>query len=73
MKRDELRKKTVLIIRKNGKYLVGRQIYDGPLVWSLSRWDAWRTRDRETARRIARATGGVTILFNPIIGEERIL
>lgn len=73
MKRDELRKKTVLIIRKNGEYLVGQQLYDGPLRWSLSRWDAWQTRDREKARRIALATGGVTILFNPIIGEEKAI
>lgn len=69
MTRDDLRRKTAIIIRKNGEYLVGREIYDGPLRWSRDRYDAWRTRDRETARRIARVTGGVTVLFNPIIGR----
>lgn len=69
MTRDDLRRKTAIIIRKNGEYLVGREIYDGPLRWSKDRYDAWRTRDREKARRIARVTGGVTVLFNPIIGR----
>lgn len=69
MTRDDLRRKTAIIIRKNGEYLVGRELYDGPLRWSKDRYDAWRTRDREKARRIARVTGGVTVLFNPIIGR----
>ena len=71
MTRDDLRRKTAIIIRKNGEYLVGREIYDGPLRWSKDRYDAWRTRDREKARRIARVTGGVTVLFNPIIGRTK--
>lgn len=73
MSRAELRRQTALIIRRNGEYLVGRQIYHGPLVWSVSAWDAYRTRDRGTARRIARATGGTVMLFNPIVGKVRVL
>ena len=71
--KNEIRRQTALIIRRNGEYLVGRQIFDGPLRWSRDKYDAYRTRDREKARRIARVTGGIVMLFNPIIGEERML
>ena len=71
--KNEIRRQTALIIRKNGEYLVGRQIFDGPLRWSIDKYDAYRTRDREKARRIARATGGIVMLFNPIIGKEKVL
>ena len=71
MNRDEIRKQTSLIIRKNGKYMVGSILYSTEIRWSLSAWDAWRTRDRELARVVARKTGGTTVLFNPITGEER--
>ena len=71
--KNEIRRQTALIIRRNGEYLVGRELYDGPLRWSGSKYDAYRTRDREKARRIARITGGVVLLFNPIIGEVRML
>ena len=71
MKRDELRRRTCLIIRKDGEYLVGMILYSRELRWSGSAFDAWRTRDREKARRIARIVGGVPVLFNPIIGKTR--
>ena len=71
MKRDELRRQTCLIIRKDGEYLVGTILYSRELRWSGSAFDAWRTRDREAARRIARITGGELVLFNPIIGKTR--
>ena len=48
-------------------------IYTGELRWSLSPWDAWRTRDLEAARRVARKVGGELRLFNPIVGQERAL
>ena len=68
-----IRTKTALIIRKNGEYLVGRDVTDGGLRWSASRWDAWRTRNREKARNVARVTGGIVMLFNPVAGQERML
>jgi len=71
MKRDELRRQTCIIIRKDGEYLVGTVLYSRDLRWSHSAFDAWRTRDREAARRVARITGGVLVLFNPIIGKTR--
>ena len=70
--RDDIRRKTCLIIRRNGEYLVGTILYSADLRWSINRSDAWRTRDRERAREIARATGGTVMLFNPIIGRERV-
>jgi len=71
MNRDELRKQTCIIIQKDGEYLVGAIIYSSDLRWGHSVFDAWRTRDREKARRIARITGGMMMLFNPIIGKTR--
>ena len=62
-----------MIIRRNGEYLVGRILYSTDLRWSWSPHDAWRTRDRETARRIARVTGGTVMLFNPIVRQMRVL
>lgn len=71
--KDEIRKQTCLIIRKNGEYLVGKIVYSDDLKWSIYRHDAWRTRSRNRARRIALRTGGIVMLFNPIINRERIL
>ena len=71
--KDDIRRQTALIIRKNGEYLVGRQLYNGALRWSGSAYDAYRTRNREKARRLAMVTGGIVLLFNPIVGEMRIL
>lgn len=73
MNRDALRKETCIIIRKHGEYLVGSVLYSEDLRWSGSMYDAWRTRDREEARNVARETGGVMVLFNPIIGKARLM
>ena len=65
---------TYLIIRRNGEYLVGRTLWGrNELRWSISPYDAWRTRDREKAARVARKTGGITMLFNPVSGQLRVL
>ena len=69
MKREALRRETCIIIRKDGEYLVGTILYSRDLRWSYSAFDAWRTREREAARRVARVVGGVLVLFNPIIGK----
>ena len=67
----DIRRKTCLIIRKGNEYLVGFIVYSRELRWSLSKWDAWRTRDMEAARRVARKAGGELMLFNPIAGQMR--
>lgn len=72
MKQD-IRRKTGIIIRKNSEYLQGRIIYSEELRWTNSQYDAWRTRDREAAERIARITGGVMVLFNPIVNQMKVM
>lgn len=73
MTRDAIRKETCIIIRRNGEYLVGTILYSTDLRWSGSPYDAWRTRDREKAARIARITGGVMVLFNPVVNQKRVI
>ena len=68
----DVRLKTCVIIRKNGKYLVGHVLYSNQLRWSESPYDAWRTRNREKAREVSRKTGGIEMLFNPVTGQLRI-
>ena len=67
----DIREKTCLIIRRNGEYLVGCVLYSQDLRWSIYPWDAWTTRIREYAERIAEKTGGEIMLFNPIVGQIR--
>ncbi len=69
----DIRRETCIIIRKHGEYLVGSILYSKDLRWSGSMYDAWRTRDREEAWNVARETGGVMVLFNPIIGKARLM
>ena len=71
--KDEIRKQTCIIIRKNGEYLVGRILRSEDLQWSIYPYDAYRIRDREYAEMLARRTGGIMMLFNPVVGQLRIL
>lgn len=66
-----IRRQTCLIIRRGQDFLVGRILYSTEYRWSSSAYDAWKTRDREKAERIARRTGGDLWLFNPIAGQLR--
>ena len=43
----DIRTKTGIIIRNDGKYLVGRILYSRQLRWSDSPYDAWITRNRD--------------------------
>lgn len=67
----DIRTKTGIIIRKDGKYLVGFVLYSKELRWSDSPYDAWRTRSPEKAGKVARKVGRATMLFNPIVGQLR--
>ncbi len=73
MVNENIRKHTCLIIRRNGEYLVGKIVYSTDLRWSRSPYDAWKTRNREKAEKIARATGGIVMLFNPVVNQLRVL
>ena len=69
----DIRRETCIIIRKHGKYLVGKAMCSDELRWSGSHYDAWRTRDMEEERKVARAVGGVMVLFNPIVNQRRVI
>ena len=71
--KDDIRKATCLIIRKNSEYLVGKILYSDELRWSGSPYDAWRTRNKEAAERVARRTGGIVMLWNPPTKQMRVL
>lgn len=60
------------IVQKGRLFLQGRRFRSGQFIWTLSRYDAWRARKKEDARRVARATGGTLVRFNPISGESRM-
>ena len=69
----DIRTKTCIIIRKNSEFLVGYIVYSDELRWSVSPYDAWKTRDREEAAEVARKVGGVMVLFNPIVNHRRVI
>ena len=71
--KDDIRKQTCLIIRRNGEYLVGRIIFSNELRWSIYPHEAYRTRNRMEARKLAMITGGTVMLFNPIVRQMKVL
>lgn len=71
--KDEIRKQTCLIIRKNGEYLVGTILYSTDLRWSRSPYDAWSTREKADAERVAQTVGGELVLFNPIARQMKVM
>ena len=71
--KDDIRKKTCIVIRKNGEYLVGYIVFTDELRWSDSPYDAWKTRNKEKAAEVARKVGGVMVLFNPIVNQRKVM
>ena len=69
----DVRRATCIIIRKDGEYLVGTILYSTDLRWSWSPYDAWRTRRKEDAERVAGKVGGEMVLFNPIVRQMRVM
>ncbi len=65
---EDIRRKTQLIIRKDGEYLSGMSLF---LRWRLSPYDAWMTRSIDDARKVAEKVGGEIMLFNPIVCQLR--
>ena len=68
-----IREKTGIIIQKGNEYLVGLVLGGPELRWSLSPWDAWITRRRDWAIKVADRVGGKRVLFNPVAGQIREL
>ena len=69
----DIRSKTGIIIEKDGEYLVGTILSSTDLRWSKSPWDAWITRQRENALKVAEKVGGNRELFNPVAGQMKLL
>lgn len=62
----DIRLYTRCIVEKNGEYLLG--LWGFPR-WSNSPYDAWHTRTKADAIRVAWKLGGHLMLFNPIAGQ----
>ena len=71
--RNDIRKKTCIIIRKNSEFLVGYVLWSDDMRWSGSPYDAWKTRNKEKAAEVARRVGGVMVLFNPIVNQRKVI
>lgn len=65
--RPDIRMATVLVIEKDRMFLSRKEMLTGRIVWDQHLSNAWRTRNREKARRMAEKYGGRLCLFNPII------
>ena len=71
--KDDIRRQTCVIIRKNGQYLVGKILGSQDLRWSIYAHEAWRTRDREEAEEVAKKVGGIMVLYNPIVRQTKVI
>ncbi len=69
----DIRRETCIIIRKDGSYLQGKKWLSDELQWTWSAYDAWRTRRKDDAERVAGAVGGEMVLFNPIVNQKRVI
>jgi len=65
----DIRSATRLIIKRDGKFLVGASGLF--LRWSESPYDAWHTRSRMDAFKVAWKVRGLPYLFNPVVGQIR--
>ena len=73
MTKDAIRRETGIIIKKGNEYLVGTILYSTDLRWSLSPYDAWKTRNKAAAEKVARKVGGIMVLFNPILNMKKVM
>ena len=68
----DIRLLTRLIVRRDGEYLNGEAGLLGTQ-WRNSPYDAWWTRDRMEAFRVAWKYRGTVMLFNPAVGRVKEL
>lgn len=71
--KTDIRTKTCLVIEKDGRYLSGYGTFMGTVEWSDYLSNAWKTRDKEEALRVAEKYGGSLVLFNPIVWRTKRL
>ena len=63
----------VLIVRKNGEYLVGIPYTDTLMIrWSTSPFDGYQLHRRSTAKKVADRVGGMVAEFDPITGRVEL-
>lgn len=67
----DVRLYTVIIIEKDRKFLVGKEMLSKELKWSDSPYDAWKTRRKDKAYIIADKVKGTRYLFNPVVNQLR--
>lgn len=67
----DIRIYTGIIIEKDSKFLVGREMLTKRLKWSDSPYEAWRTRKRDKAYIVADKVKGTRYLFNPVARQIR--
>ena len=70
---QDIRKKTCLVIKRGNQYLQGWDRFYKKLDWSPYIYNAWRTRDKELAVKVASRTNGSTVLFNPVLGKTELV
>lgn len=68
-----IREQTCIIIRKNRLFLQGKECFTNKPKWTQYRHQAWKTRDKEQAEKIARKVGGVMVLFNPVADQTKVI
>jgi len=69
--KDDLRKHTFIIIRKDGEYVASRMMRSNYIRMTIYAHEAAKTRDRALAERVARAIGGTMMLYNDITRDIR--
>ena len=69
----DIRMETAIIVEKDGRFLAGRSLVTGELIWRNSPYDAWKTRRRDKALIVADKVAGNRMLFNPAAGQLRRL
>ena len=67
----DIRVYTVIIIEKDGKFLVGKEMLSSSLKWSDSPYDAWQTRKKDKAYIVSEKVKGNRYLFNPVARQTR--
>lgn len=69
----DIRAETCIIIRKNKEFLQGKEWFTNRPLWTQYTYNAWRTRDKGEAAKVARKTGGVMVLFNPVARQMKVI
>ena len=73
MDTEYMRRKTVLVIKKDRQYLSRVEMLTRCVIWSPHLADAWSTREIGKARFLSEKFDAQIMMFNPIVWEVRTL